>query len=428
MADIRVRLGLTPGRSHSLYTELLEAPPEGVVYLTENAQASMSGSSVPGKVPLSHRLRRSSLVRSIADPVFASALPSGGRRSRLGTMAAKAMVSLAGGKNMPAKDFDVFHSVGAGMVENIPWIVENDVHWVVDMEHVASLFGYYGDWSARMYRSSPKKVLTKQLRSRYCRRILPWTEAAKRTVDEVLKDEEVSAKTEVLPLAVRPAPPRPKDVAKGDKVRILFIGSSNFRGEFWSKGGFEVLESYRLLRESVGDRVELVFRCWMPEELRSGYSSLPGLVQRTDILPREELDRLLWSSDIFIFPAHNTPGMAFLEAMRFGLPIVGKSIWANPEIVEDGVTGFLVEPSHGIPYYLPGFVPNWSMDSGPFLPYMKRRDDRVVSDLADRLERLVSEPSLRRSMGERGRKAVEMGRFSISNRNAHLRKVYEESG
>ena len=101
--------------------------------------------------------------------------------------------------------------------------------------------------------------------------------------------------------------------------------------------------------------MELVFRCWMPDELGPRYSSLPGLTQRADILPREELDRLLLESDIFLFPSHNTPGMAFLEAMRFGLPIVGKNIWANPEIVEDGVTGFLVEPSDkDYQYYLPG--------------------------------------------------------------------------
>lgn len=427
MADIRVRLGLTPGRTHSLYTELLEAPPEGVEYLTEGPRAGPAAPGAPARQPMSHRLRRSSLVRSIADPVFASALPSGRGASRLGAAAARAMVSLAGGKNMPAKDFDVFHSVGAGMVENIPWIVENDVHWVVDMEHVASLFGYYGDWRRRMYRTSPKRVLTKQLRSRYCRRILPWTRAAKRTVDEVLGDEDISAKTEVLPLAVRPAPPRPKDVQRGDRVRILFIGSSNFRGEFWSKGGLEVLESYKRLRERLGDSVELAFRCWMPDELRAEYGSLPGLIQMTDVVPREELDRLFWSSDVFLFPSHNTPGMAFLEAMRFGLPIVGKRIWANGEIVEDGVTGFLVDPSKDVPYYLPGFVPNWSMDSGPFLPHMRRRDDRVIGDLTDRLERLATEPSLRSSMGQKAREAVEEGQFTVSKRNARLKKVYEES-
>ncbi|MCJ7606428.1 MAG: hypothetical protein MUO94_01095, partial [Thermoplasmata archaeon] len=223
MADIRVRLGLAPGRTHTLYTELLEAPPEGVVYLTEKDQAGTQGGA-PGKVPTAHRLRNSPVLRAVADPLFASALPRDGRRRGPGMWAAKAMVSVAGGKRMPEKDFDLFHSVGAGMVENIPWIVEEDVHWVVDMEHVASLFGYYGDWRTRMYRPSPKRVLTRQLRSRYCRRILPWTEAAKRTVDEVLGDREVSAKTEVLPLAVRPAPTRPKDLTRGDKVRILFIG------------------------------------------------------------------------------------------------------------------------------------------------------------------------------------------------------------
>ena len=426
MADIRVRLGLTPGMTHSLYTELLEAPPEGISYLTEKGQVGAQGAT-HGKTPMAHRLRNSTLMRAIADPLFASALPKDGKRRGPGFLAAKAMVSVAGGKQMPETDFDLFHSVGASMVENIPWIVENDVRWVVDMEHVASLFGYYGDWRTRMYRSSPKRVLTKQLRSHYCKRILPWTEAAMRTVDEVLGDKEVSAKTEVLPLAVRPAPEKPKDISNSDKVRILFIGSSNFKGEFWSKGGLEVLESYRLLRERVGDSVELIFRCWMPDELKSQYSSLPAC-NRGPIFCREKSSTDCSGAPTSSFSQHTTRrawrswrrcGSACRSWARTYGPTTRSSRMASPDSWWNLLRGYQ--------YYLPGFVPNWSMDSGPFLPYMKRRDDKVVSDLADRLGRLVSEPSLRRSMGESGRSSVEDGKFSISNRNARLKKIYEES-
>ena len=340
------------------------------------------------------------------------------------------MVRLAGGKagvDKSAEQFDVFHSPGASMVENIPWIVANDVRWVVDFEHVGSLFGYYGDWKGRTLNASRKKVLAKQLESRYCRKLLPWSEASRRTVEIMFPQKEIMDKTEVLRLAIRPAPPRSSDIPKHDAVRILFVGSSNFKGEFWSKGGYEVLESYKRLRDKLGDSVELVFRCWMPDEMRDRYASVPGLHSITDVLPRDAFDRLFWESDIFLFPAHNTPGMAFLEAMRFGLPIVGKSVWGNSEIVEDGVSGYLVDPSEKVPYYVSGSVPNWGGDDSPFLQYMRIHDERVINDLVDRLTLLVESENLRKSMGEAGRRAVEDGHASISKRNEQLRKIYEEA-
>jgi len=65
-----------------------------------------------------------------------------------------------------------------------------------------------------------------------------------------------------------------------------------------------------------------------------------------------------------------------LEAMRFGLPIVGTRIAGVPEQVLDGVTGRVVEP--GDP-----------------------------AALADAIEELLRDPARRREMGERGRERVE---------------------
>jgi glycosyltransferase involved in cell wall biosynthesis len=429
MDEFVVRLAVTEGREHSLYRELLAAPPEGVKYITD--RRVHRGDRPTGKDSISHRARRNSLVRAVLDPVFVRSLPNENRPPHgLALGASRAVTRLAGGRAADAKQripFDVFHSAGSSCIENIPWFVEKDVRWVVDFEFVASLFGYYGDWRRRIYRPRSQKMLTKVLASRYCTKIMPWTDAARKTLEYVLPSETVSTKTEVVRLAVRPAPPKPADIEKHDNVRILFMGSSNYGGEFYSKGGLDVLEAYRLLRGKMGDQVELYFRCWMPDELRDRYASTPGLHTLSELLPRDSLDRLFWESDMFLFPSHNTPGMAFLEAMRFGLPIVGRDLWANNELVKDGVHGFLVKPSENVPYYLPGFVPNWSMDDGPFLPYMKKIDERVVADLVDRLARLVEDENLRKRMGDAGRKEVEEGQASVGRRNAALRRIYEES-
>ena len=429
MDPLTVRFGIVEGRTHLLYEEFLRAPPEGITYVTDGVASPDAPG--PRKRSLATVLRRSSGVRAVSDRVFVRALPKpGSAPGGLSYGLSRTMTRLAGGKSTADKDsrgFDVFHSGGDSMIENIPWILEKDVRWVVDFEHGASLFGYYGDWRRRIYKKSAQRILERQLASNYCRKLLPWTEAAKSTVQSLVPSKDLESKMEVLRLAVRPAPPRPRDIEKHDSVRILFVGSANFQGEFWSKGGYEVLESYRLLRERLGERVELVFRCWMPDELRAKYGSLPGIETICDLLPRDELDRLFWRSDIFLFPSHNSPGLAFLDAMKFGLPIVAKDIWANREVVEDGVTGFLVKPSDRVPYLLPGNVPNWGGDDTDFLEYMKVRDERVMEDIVESLTKLAESVSLRKKMGEAGRKEVEQGRASIVRRNAVLRRVYEEA-
>jgi len=430
-AGLAVRLGVVEGTSHTLYWELLAAPPPGVRYIVDKSPVSGGETSGRTKKPVSHSLRTSALVRSIADPILVRSIPEeGSAPSGLSYRLSKAMTGLAFGAAGRAKQqepFDVFHSAGSSSLENIPWFAEKDVRWVVDFESAASLFGYYGNWRKRIYRPRSQRMIAKVLSSRNCKKVIPWTEAAKKTVEHLLPSKDIADKTEVVRLAIRPAPPRPSDIEKHDTVRLLFMGSSNYRGEFYSKGGLDVLESYRKLREQMGDKVELNFRCWMPDELRDRYASTPGLHVLSSVLPRDVLDRLFWESDIFLFPSHHTPGMAFLEAMRFGLPVVAKDLWANRELVKPDVHGFLVKPSEDVPYYLPGFVPNWSMDDGPFLPYMKTIDERVVADLVERLTRLVEDERLRKQMGAACRKEVEEGLASIDRRNAALKRIYEES-
>ncbi len=91
----------------------------------------------------------------------------------------------------------------------------------------------------------------------------------------------------------------------------------------------------------------------------------------------QEKNRLLMESDILVFPTlRDAFPLVVLEAMSAGLPVVSTREGAIPEIVDDGVTGFIV----------------------------KKGDEK---ELASKLEELISHPELIDSMGKAGRKKYE---------------------
>jgi glycosyltransferase involved in cell wall biosynthesis len=91
----------------------------------------------------------------------------------------------------------------------------------------------------------------------------------------------------------------------------------------------------------------------------------------------EELAGYYQACDAFVMPSRSEGfGIVFLEAMSHGKPVVAANSGATPELVEDGVTGLLVE--YG-----------------------------VVQTLASSLTRLLTDRECRQRMGEAGRRRVE---------------------
>lgn len=107
----------------------------------------------------------------------------------------------------------------------------------------------------------------------------------------------------------------------------------------------------------------------------------PGKAERMTILPRlpqAELLPLYRRSAVFVFPSvcHEAFGMPPAEAMACGVPVVATRAGGLPEVVEDGVTGLLVQ-----------------------------REDPEA--LASAILTLLRNPALARTMGEAGRRRVE---------------------
>ncbi|GAB6066997.1 glycosyltransferase family 4 protein [Methylothermus subterraneus] len=110
------------------------------------------------------------------------------------------------------------------------------------------------------------------------------------------------------------------------------------------------------------------------EELLAEIASSPSILY---LGRRDDVENVYHSADLVVVPSRwDEPfGLVNLEAGACRKPVVATRVGGIPEIVEDGVTGFLVE-----------------------------RDD--LEGLIAKVERLIENPELRRRMGEAGREKV----------------------
>jgi glycosyltransferase involved in cell wall biosynthesis len=114
--------------------------------------------------------------------------------------------------------------------------------------------------------------------------------------------------------------------------RIVFVGVDWLR-----KGGAELQEAFRTVLQSHPDA-----------HLTIAGSDTPVDIPNCTVLGQvnaSELSRYYTEASVFCLPTKREPfGIAFVEAMMHRLPIVGTRVGAVPDMVEDGVNGFLVEP------------------------------------------------------------------------------------
>jgi glycosyltransferase involved in cell wall biosynthesis len=119
--------------------------------------------------------------------------------------------------------------------------------------------------------------------------------------------------------------------------RFLFVGK-----QWERKGGPQLLEAFRLVRAERPDAELWIVGPERPPAQEHGVRFV-GRVSRAGADGEQRLGELYAGATAFAMPSLYEPfGIVFLEAMAHGLPCLASDRCAMPEIVEDGVTGYVV--------------------------------------------------------------------------------------
>ncbi len=177
-------------------------------------------------------------------------------------------------------------------------------------------------------------------------------------------------------------PPSNPDPRRFYRQRILFVGVDWDR-----KGGPEVLEAFKRVRQRCPRATLLIVGC-------SPTINEPG-VEVLGPVSQERVSEYLANSTVFCMPSKREPfGIAYLEAMAAGLPVIASNLGAVPDFIIEGENGYSVDP--------------WN-----------------IRQLAYRMEQLVCDPERAREMGQNARFLVE-SQYTWRRTQAAMWKAVQE--
>ncbi len=362
---------------HPYYDEIFNYPPSGVRYIAHDFYRGVMGTTHTKKYKLKKILF--SIYSTLKGNV--NAIPIHARE-------------------------DLIFSVGGVMVNS-------KKPWVTDTEQGYALIGFK-PWAKNIER---KKRNTVNFIKRHNCKILPWSIAAKKSIQNLFGTHEIDEKLEVVypAMHIEKTDERKK---RSHTCTFLYVNRN-----FYGKAGLETIKAFDKISKKYD--AKLVFISNTPVEIRKKFEANKDICFIEAPIPRRQVLQLYRKSDVFVLPTlFDCFGFAFLEAMAASLPVIATRIYAVPEIVEHEKTGLLVDTE--IQMYNKKYM--FAFPSTQHLyDYVKKHPPKLLErGLENHMTRLLENRQERIRFGKEGRKAVEKGKFSIKHRNKKLKKIFEE--
>jgi glycosyltransferase involved in cell wall biosynthesis len=324
----------------------------------------------------------------------------------------------------PIKGYlDYYDAADVDLIEAVLSPIRTKSRWVYSVAHFAEACAF--DFARAPV---PRKVRVAYIKHLFLKRnfkkLMFWSQAALETLGSYggIDRSTLMGKETVVYPAVRRVP---DDLVRfGDRDLRLF-----FSGDFFRKGGVHVVDAFERARKRYPG-ISLTVCCdekidfnTPHQSLRAEYlnkvNTLPGIVNRGRISREVLMTEVYPATDIFVMPTYvEAFGMAIVEAMAFGIPVISTNHFAIPEIIEHGVSGFLIDTTR---FDCERLFSGYTVRDIPsdFREYMT---EAVFSQMC----RLIESLELRRSIGLA---ALEVARtkFSFERRNTVALEIYRQA-
>jgi glycosyltransferase involved in cell wall biosynthesis len=322
----------------------------------------------------------------------------------------------------------LFFPRARGLVHTFNDIVINADAWIVSYELELPRF--------------LKKTTRRHLESAYarfadprCRFILPMSDAARRwflrRVPEDMRDA-LSSKTRVFAGGVdgpehfslkRTTMERQVD----EPLHLVFIGNDSFR-----KGGLYILDAFdQLRREGIDCRLTFIGRvdpttyalAIQPGEYEQFIDRLENTAHLTWIphAAKRQVVETLIDAHIGLLPTlDDSLGWSVIEMMAASVPVIATNIVALPELVDDGVTGLLIDIPRDDDNRWIGLTRN-----GTHKDICAQTHALIVAGLVDNIAALYNDESLRMKMASTARRRYKE-QYTPEIAASRLKSLYDD--
>jgi glycosyltransferase involved in cell wall biosynthesis len=191
-------------------------------------------------------------------------------------------------------------------------------------------------------------------------------------------------------------PPKTYPVQPADKVRFVFCG----RLVDWKGAQYLVKAFAPLAREGIA-QLDLIGDGELFESIKEqiAHEGIGHSVNARGRIPLEQCIELMRDGDVYVMPSlRECGGLALLEAMAIGLPIIATN-WMGPAEYLNDSCGILVDPSS---------------------------EQGFIDGFTQAMRKLATDPQLRQTLGEGARKRAYSGFFGWDRKVNRVLEILEE--
>jgi glycosyltransferase involved in cell wall biosynthesis len=309
----------------------------------------------------------------------------------------------------------------------------NQFPWVIEIEDTTSLFLPFlrnGETSklGPLKNSGYFPIYKELVESPNCRALITHIKSTADSLPIIFENPALETKIFHIPMGIQPPDwerVRQVKARRNGGPLILFTNSwHQMTGGFYVRGGLDVIEAFRLIKEKVPD-ARLVIRSRLPRNLPARHRALVqdlGIEVIDTFLPKEKWEQLKMEAGYFLFPAARIHIVSTLEAMAYGMTLITSNGWGVDEYVKDGENGIVVPGRHRVSWM------DWKTgilreDYAP----MYEANLPMAESLAEAFLKVHDDPALKEKITVQARRDVDE-KYTLKNWNARLKEIFDQVG
>lgn len=135
-----------------------------------------------------------------------------------------------------------------------------------------------------------------------------------------------------------------EEKCKQEELKLLFVSQGTF---FRVKGGIEVLEAFDFLRKrGFNISLEIITKIHdLEPEIKSRILMTEGIILNDFNYSYPQLEVEYFKNHVLLSPTSmDSFSLTVLEAMKSGMVVIASRLYAIPEMVKEGINGYLCDP------------------------------------------------------------------------------------